>query len=98
MIRRLVHMSFKPERVSDFLAIFEESCEQIRRFPGCCEVTLLQREDRPTCFTTYSLWDDDTSLQAYRQSELFRATWARVKVLFDAPPAATSHRIVRHLD
>ncbi len=98
MIRRLVHMSFKPERVADFLAIFEESCEQIRGFSGCCEVTLLQREDRPTCFTTYSLWDDDASLQAYRQSELFRATWARVKVLFDAPPTATSHRIVRHLD
>ena len=98
MIRRLVHMSFKPGGVTDFLAIFEESCEQIRGFPGCCEVTLLQREDRPNCFTTYSLWDDDASLQAYRQSELFRVTWARVKVLFDAPPTAASHRVVRHLD
>jgi len=97
MIRRIVHMSFDPDAVETFQALFDESCERIRAFPGCRELTLLQSVEEPNRFTTYSLWEDDDSLQAYRQSDLFRLTWARTKVLFNDRPTATSHRIVRHL-
>jgi heme-degrading monooxygenase HmoA len=31
---------------------------------------------------TLSIWDDETALEAYRQSELFQTTWAKTKVLF----------------
>lgn len=97
MIRRIVHMTFRPEAVDAFRALFDESCEQIRAFPGCLELTLLQSSEEPSRFSTYSLWEDDESLQAYRQSDLFRRTWARTKVLFNDRPTATSYRIVRHL-
>ena len=52
MIRRIVHMEFDPEHIDAFLAIFEASCEAIRAFPGCRELTLLQQKDVPNRMTT----------------------------------------------
>lgn len=98
MIRRIVHLSFREEAIESFLSIFEESCQAIRTFPGCCELTLLQDAEQPGRFTTCSLWDDEAALEAYRQSDLFRSTWDRTKVLFADRPSAISFRIVRHLD
>ncbi len=97
MIRRIVHMTFEADAVDTFVAIFERSCEQIRAFPGCRELTLLQDIDQPNRFSTYSLWDDSESLESYRQSDLFRSTWAKTKVLFSDRPGAVSYRIVSHL-
>lgn len=98
MIRRIVHMEFAPEHVEAFLELFHETAPSIRSFPGCNELTLLQETERPGFMTTYSLWDDDDALQAYRNSDLFRNTWARTKVLFSGRPSAASYRIVAHHD
>lgn len=97
MIRRIVHMSFREESIEEFVSLFEESCEAIRAFPGCKELTLLQDDEDQGRFTTYSLWDSVDDLEAYRKSDLFRTTWARTKVLFDDRPSARSYRITRHL-
>ena len=96
MIRRIVHMEFDPEHIDAFLAIFEASCEAIRAFPGCRELTLLQQKDAPNRMTTYSLWDSEDALEDYRQSDLFRSTWTQTKVLFAARPTAASYDIVWH--
>jgi len=98
MIRRIVHMSFDPDQVEAFLMLFEERCEHIRAFPGCLELTLLQAADEPCRFVTYSLWENEASLETYRASDLFTTTWARTKVLFNDRPKATSYRMVRHLE
>jgi heme-degrading monooxygenase HmoA len=90
-------MSFQADAIDTFEGIFEESCQRIRAFPGCQELTLLQDIDQPHRFSTYSLWENPESLEAYRQSDLFRSTWAKTKVLFSDRPTAVSYRIVRHL-
>ena len=98
MIRRIVHMAFDEDSIDTFLDIFDQSSEHIRAFPGCRELTLLQDIDHPFRFSTYSLWDDADALEAYRQSELFRSTWARTKIHFVDRPTAVSYRIVSHRD
>ncbi len=97
MIRRIVHMTFQPDKLDLFLGIFESSREAIRSFPGCHELTLLQATDDPCGMVTYSLWDDEAALNAYRQSDLFKATWAKTKVLFADKPRARSYLIRHHL-
>ena len=90
MIIRIVKMTFKPELVPVFLNIFEESAEKIRAFPGCLRLELLENADNPAVLFTYSYWNDAGDLEAYRHSDLFNATWAKTKVLFDAKPEAWS--------
>lgn len=82
MLIRIVRMTFRPDALPDFHTIFDRSKQHIRAFPGNRHLELLRDPDNPAVRMTYSLWDDTSALEAYRQSELFRQTWAATKVLF----------------
>jgi quinol monooxygenase YgiN len=88
MLIRIVRMTFAPERVPDFLALFERSKEQIRNQPGCRHLELWRDIAQPNVFNTYSHWDTENHLNAYRDSELFGDVWPNTKKLFAAPPVA----------
>ena len=85
-------MTFQPEAVVAFLAVFEESKEKIRNFPGCHHLELLKDYTAPNIFSTYSLWDDEAALDAYRHSDLFKSVWAQTKPKFSAKPIAFSSK------
>ena len=54
---------------------------------------LLQDANDLCCYSTYSHWADDQALEDYRNSELFKSTWAATKIHFDRKPeAVTWHR------
>lgn len=82
MIIRIVRMTFQENKLADFHAIFDRSKQQIRAFPGNHQLDLLCDPRQANVRMTYSLWDSVDALEAYRQSELFRKTWAATKVLF----------------
>jgi len=44
----------------------------------------------PNIFFTYSFWNSEDDLNAYRHSELFRKTWKETKALFSDKPEAWS--------
>lgn len=90
MIKRIVKLSFKPEHVATFQQIFAESKEKIVAMKGCHSVDLLHSVEPDYVFFTYSIWDSEADLNAYRHSELFAATWARTKILFNDRPQAWS--------
>lgn len=91
MIHRIVKMTFTPGREEEFMAIFKEAGPQIALFPGCKGVRLLRCEH---IFFTYSFWENEQALEAYRHSDLFKQTWAPTKALFSAPPEAWSTFLV----
>lgn len=95
MINRIVRLSFAQENVSTFLQIFENSKEQIAGFPGCNELTLLQDADNKQVFYTFSIWDSPADLENYRNSNLFRGTWQKTKVLFNDKPQAFSTTVMQ---
>ncbi|MBC7568444.1 MAG: antibiotic biosynthesis monooxygenase [Spirosoma sp.] len=82
MLVRTVRMTFRPDALPDFHVIFDRSKQHIRAFPGNHHLELLRDPDNPAVRMTYSLWDDANALEAYRQSQLFRQTWAATKLLF----------------
>lgn len=90
MIERFVKMVFIPEKVAEFEALFEEVRSRIGTFPGCQTVYLMQDVHQPNVLFTYSRWQDETALAQYRDSDLFRETWRRTKVLFADKPEAWS--------
>jgi len=93
MLIRIVRMTFQPEKVDDFLAIFHQSKEKIRNFEGCQHLELWQDLDTPNVLTTHSHWHGTEALEKYRQSDLFKTTWAATKVLFADKPQAFSHTV-----
>ncbi|UTW62597.1 antibiotic biosynthesis monooxygenase [bacterium SCSIO 12741] len=94
MIRRIVKMTFNPEKVEDFLAVFRESRDKIASQPGCTHLELFQVTDRPNIFMTYSYWEDESDLENYRHSDLFKSVWARTKIHFADRPEAWSVKVL----
>ena len=82
MLVRIVRMTFQEDKLPEFHAIFDTSKHQIRAFPGNTHLELLSDPNHPTVRMTYSLWESTQALEAYRQSALFRTTWAATKALF----------------
>ncbi len=82
MIIRIVRMHFTEAGVEEFLAVFNRNKTQIRNFPGCSHLELLKDLNDPTIYTTLSHWDNEHSLENYRQSPLFASVWGTVKTLF----------------
>lgn len=83
-------MSFQPDKVEDFKAIFKENWKLIAGFNGCKHVELLQDTLHHNIFFTFSIWEGEEYLNAYRDSELFGKVWGRTKVLFNDKPQAWS--------
>lgn len=94
MIKRIVKLSFEPQHIPRFLDIFENSKQQIRQFPGCHHLELLRCKNPNNLFFTYSHWENENALDAYRQSELFKKTWSDTKQLFNDKPQAWSVEII----
>ena len=97
MINRIVIMKFEPSKVEDFLEVFDQSKEHIRAFPGNRGLKLIQDTKDKSVLSTYSLWESEADLEAYRHSELFKSTWAKTKILFRDKPVAFSNWVIREL-
>ena len=90
MIKRFVKMTFKPEHVEDFKELFSNTKDLIAAAEGCKHLELLQDSHNETIFFTFSIWEDPSYLEQYRNSDLFLSTWAKTKVLFNDKPEAWS--------
>jgi quinol monooxygenase YgiN len=87
---RIVKMVFKEDLIPEFRSLFAEVQPKINAVNGCQGVELLQDINNPTILFTYSHWDHEDALNAYRNSELFAKTWIKTKALFDGKPEAWS--------
>ncbi len=98
MVIRLVRMRFRSEEVERFLALYDRAYPVIVKQPGCHSVQLVREVNDPTAFATWSVWNDEASLDAYRRSAFFRnfSFWPEVKALFRLPAEAVSFKEMHH--
>ncbi|WP_113662470.1 putative quinol monooxygenase [Pedobacter nanyangensis] len=82
MITRLVKLEFSESFVENFKWLFTQVNTKISSFEGCVGVDLLQHETDKNVFFTISKWQNADALENYRQSDLFKHTWAQVKPHF----------------
>lgn len=90
MLIRIVRMDFEPEKVADFLDLFETVKKKIATFHGCNHLELCKDAKLDHVYYTFSKWESEDDLEKYRHSELFEDTWAKTKVLFGGKPLAYS--------
>lgn len=89
-------MTFEPESVEAFLQVFDTSKEKIRNFPGCQHLELHKDYNADNIFSTYSIWENEEALNAYRHSDLFKSVWAQTKPKFSEKPVAFSSK--KHIE
>lgn len=94
MILRVVKMEFESEGVAPFLKTFEQYKSAIRSQAGCSLVLLLRDTSSANRFFTYSFWESEDALNAYRYSPLFKEVWPLTKKWFSAPAEAWSTIVV----
>ncbi|MDB5249150.1 MAG: antibiotic biosynthesis monooxygenase [Segetibacter sp.] len=90
MLVRVVKMTFREDAIDTFKGFFEGRKEQIRGFEGCTHLELWQDNLHQNIFFTYSYWQDESSLNHYRNSAFFRDTWSLTKQMFSAKAEAYS--------
>jgi heme-degrading monooxygenase HmoA len=94
MLIRIVRMTFQEDRVEEFLEIFNRSKHLIRSFEGCQHLELWRDKNAKNMMLTHSYWLSEEHLNAYRDSTLFKTTWAATKVLFSDKPVVFSSECV----
>ena len=90
MIIRIVKMTFIPEKVDEFLNLFQETKEMIRAFEGVQKLELYRDKNQDNIFFTYSVWEDIHDLEQYRRSDLFKNVWTKTREKFSSKAEAWS--------
>jgi quinol monooxygenase YgiN len=90
MITRIVKLHFQEEKVTDFLALFDQVVTKVNGFSGCQKMYMLRDINNQCIFITHSLWDSEQDLNNYRDSELFQSIWPTIKPWFAEKPQAWS--------
>lgn len=87
---RIVRMSFQPDLLPEFLALFQETKPKIASMPGCICVELKHDIALPHVLYTLSHWQSEAHLNSYRHSALFVETWTKTKAMFQDKAQAYS--------
>ena len=82
MIKRIVKLTLREDAGATFIDIYEGSKEVIKGFDGCLHIELLRDISQPNIFFTFSQWENEQALDAYRNSDFFKSTWQKTKALF----------------
>jgi quinol monooxygenase YgiN len=90
MITRIVKLNIADAHIADFRATFRNNHARIVGFPGCHEVRLVHDVNDPNIHFTISVWDAESDLNNYRNSEIFASIWSTVKPWFQEKAEAWS--------
>lgn len=90
MITRIVKLHFQEDKIDTFLDFFETIKWQVANQPNCYGMKLLRDVNRPQVVFTYSKWESEEALNAYRNSELFGIVWPTIKPWFQEKAEAWS--------
>lgn len=81
-------MKFRRENIEEFKALFYEIKASIEGQPGCHSVELMIDINDESRMFTYSIWDSESLLDAYRDSEIFKKVWPKTKSFLAEKPEA----------
>lgn len=90
MFIRIVKMEFQQDEIDAFLQNFNSVKKKIRSFPGCQHLELYRDKNNSNIFFTYSKWKEETDLENYRTSDLFKGVWSVTKPKFSKKAEAWS--------
>jgi len=97
MIVRIVELSIQEDKIAIAKNLLADVAPKVRNSPGCTHLRILMDIHDSGHVTTYSHWNSEADLNAYRKSEVFKSFWSQIKPLFAVPAKAWSSRTLHHL-
>ena len=79
-------MTFKDDFSNTFAEFAQTIKPKIEAVEGCLQLQMLRDAENPNIFFTYSKWESENHLNAYRKSELFGQVWPKTKTWFAEKP------------
>ena len=76
-------LNFQPDKVDEFLEIFNQNKQVLAKSDGCIRLEIFKSTNDTDTYVTISNWQSEEHLEMYRQSELFKDIWSKVKPLFN---------------
>ncbi len=82
-MNRIVRLSLIPDKRKDFIDVFKAHQKHMRgNFPECKTLEAFEEKNNPGVFFTHSTWEEENSLEHYRNSAYFRKIWGTIKPWF----------------
>ncbi|MFN2430656.1 MAG: putative quinol monooxygenase [Cryomorphaceae bacterium] len=97
MIIRIVELQFTTGSAEKAETLVKNIAPKVRKSEGCHYLDILIDIHRKGHISTFSKWESEAHLNAYRDSDLFRNFWGSVKPLFEVPAKAWSSFDAVHL-
>lgn len=79
---RIVKLVFDDKSLSSALELIACASSVVRDTKGCVYMQAHRVNNDPYTVFTYSLWEADEYLEAYRNTDYFKAFWKKLKPLF----------------
>jgi heme-degrading monooxygenase HmoA len=94
-IVRLIFVRVVPEEAKNAEQIWKESCAPLMiQQPGCLSEKLLRSSDDPGEFISYSEWNDQQSIDAYRVSDAHEEIKKHARHLHGDRPSVKRYEVV----
>lgn len=97
MVIRLVELSIQKDKLPIAKKLLDDVAPKVRNSPGCTHLRILMDLHKTAHITTYSHWNSEADLNAYRKSDVFKNFWAQIKPLFAVSAKAWSSESLHHL-
>ncbi len=96
MIIRIVELEINLEEMESAELLLIEVAPKVRGMAGCSYLEIIQDVHKLSRVTTYSHWDSEEDLNAYRDSEVFLTFWNSIKPMFQSKARAWSSERLIH--
>ena len=97
MVIRIVELHIQKDKLENVKLLLAEVAPKVRGMAGCTHLNILEDLYNSGHITTYSYWETEADLNAYRNSEVFKTFWAAIKPLFELPARAWSSDSLHYL-
>ena len=94
-IIRLIHVNVDPSQIEEAERVWKEECAPLMiQQKGCISEQLLKCSDQPGELISYSEWEDQEAIDAYRESENHKKIQRHARVLQGAKAIVKRYTIV----
>ncbi len=94
-IVRLIHVTVDPSQIEEAERVWNEECAPLMiQQKGCMSEQLLKCSDHPGELISYSEWEDQEAIDAYRESENHKKIQSHARALQGAKATVKRYTIV----
>jgi heme-degrading monooxygenase HmoA len=92
---RLIHVNVDPSQAAEVERIWNDDCAQLMiQQKGCRSEQLLKCEDAPGEYISYSEWDSQADIDAYRESEAHKQIQSHSRGLQGAKAVVKRYQVI----